>query len=582
MPGLRRRRWRPRRHRWPLRDYRVAEDQILALEAIALGLLPQRGQHTSHALVQEGQILHNCADRGPARRHRTVLSTGETPNLSFAQLTMAAARLAWASRSGAALCVAAWLLRPTVSIQADATQPDSPCALGCPPADALLPLDEGRAMSGHDGRLRSARWVIERLTREAVTRKDADRKGMQFYEDPRVDRRVRGHLDHYSASGFTRGHLAPAMNHRFTRDGLESTFALSNISPQLSTFNAGAWLQLEIFVNKLPHLYEDVFVMSGPLFLPEPLPENNNQPEGSMPNGPSHELRIRTLGSPPFVIPIPTHFFKVVVARRPRARRPGRDLHHGPPIDHEVAVAAWVLPHAARYPRGAELAHYAVSLDLLEAATGFRVFPAAIDAATRGALDVQAAGVGLHRGPEVARARAAQAGFITDPTQPATPLPVPWLAAPHPEAPTHSAEQRRVVVIDAPVVGPLGSTIHLCSVVECATPPLGRVRAFVRWRLAGEAPYDASWVSDQHSHSSVGEAKAPPATILGDLDQSTLDAMLSGIYRAPASEAARGTLQPRTADDEDHEVLDLDRVEERPRSAEVRADGSVEEDHPRK
>ena len=49
---------------------------------------------------------------------------------------------------------------------------------------------------------------------------------------------------------------------------MQETFLLTNILPQNQSMNCGLWRDLEEFSRKLTHRYEDVRVVSGPLFLP--------------------------------------------------------------------------------------------------------------------------------------------------------------------------------------------------------------------------------------------------------------------------------------------------------------------------
>jgi hypothetical protein len=47
-----------------------------------------------------------------------------------------------------------------------------------------------------------------------------------------IERRFRSKLDDYRGSGYDRGHMAPASNHKTTQDTMDETFTLSNTSPQ--------------------------------------------------------------------------------------------------------------------------------------------------------------------------------------------------------------------------------------------------------------------------------------------------------------------------------------------------------------
>ena len=90
-------------------------------------------------------------------------------------------------------------------------------------------------MSCYDARTRNPRWVAEALTAEGSRGGEgsANRTGVPFSEDGALPRRFRASLDDFRASGFDRGHLAAAANHRGAGpEALRATFTLSNVSPQ--------------------------------------------------------------------------------------------------------------------------------------------------------------------------------------------------------------------------------------------------------------------------------------------------------------------------------------------------------------
>jgi len=73
----------------------------------------------------------------------------------------------------------------------------------------------------------------------------------------------------YRGSGFDRGHLAAAGNHRLCQKHVDQTFFLSNIAPQVGVgFNRNSWNRLEKYVRKLTKTYKNVYVCTGPMYLP--------------------------------------------------------------------------------------------------------------------------------------------------------------------------------------------------------------------------------------------------------------------------------------------------------------------------
>lgn len=63
--------------------------------------------------------------------------------------------------------------------------------------------------------------------------------------------------------------MAAAGNHRITQQHCDQTFVLSNMAPQVGKgFNRDAWNNLEMHIRKLTHFYKNVYVCTGPLYLP--------------------------------------------------------------------------------------------------------------------------------------------------------------------------------------------------------------------------------------------------------------------------------------------------------------------------
>ncbi|XP_074900934.1 nuclease EXOG, mitochondrial isoform X2 [Buteo buteo] len=73
----------------------------------------------------------------------------------------------------------------------------------------------------------------------------------------------------YLGSGWSRGHMAPAGDNKFSTRAMAETFYLSNIVPQNYENNAGFWNRMEMYCRELTERFEDVWVVSGPLTLPQ-------------------------------------------------------------------------------------------------------------------------------------------------------------------------------------------------------------------------------------------------------------------------------------------------------------------------
>ena len=63
--------------------------------------------------------------------------------------------------------------------------------------------------------------------------KYVSRSKMKFVEDQSFHAYHRSTNKDYSGSGYDRGHLAAAANHRNSESAMNQTFVLSNVSPQV-------------------------------------------------------------------------------------------------------------------------------------------------------------------------------------------------------------------------------------------------------------------------------------------------------------------------------------------------------------
>lgn len=165
---------------------------------------------------------------------------------------------------------------------------------GLPSNDNLRLFDE--FVLSYDRRLRSAIWVLEHLTKEGLAG-SGDRDDAKFHEDKVLNECSRATSADYRCSNYDRGHLAAAANHKGSQEALDQTFTYSNISPQTSSLNRGAWARLESYVRWRAKRSKNLYVVSGPLYLPIKAKDGNLY------------VTYRVLGNNH--ISVPTHYFKV-------------------------------------------------------------------------------------------------------------------------------------------------------------------------------------------------------------------------------------------------------------------------------
>ena len=174
-----------------------------------------------------------------------------------------------------------------------------------------------------------ANWVAYELTAdETVARVKRNNK---FITDPNVKTGTAENAD-YLHSNLDRGHLAPAGDMCWSQKSMEESFYLSNISPQVPTFNRGIWENFEELVRKWAVDYGSVYVVTGPV-LSKGLPVIGKNK-----------------------IAVPKYFFKVVLD------------YNGP----EVKGLGFLVPNDQQHK---DIKSYLVSIDSIEKVTGINFFP---------------------------------------------------------------------------------------------------------------------------------------------------------------------------------------------------------------
>ncbi|CAD6189104.1 unnamed protein product [Caenorhabditis auriculariae] len=138
----------------------------------------------------------------------------------------------------------------------------------------------------YDRKTRTAHWVCEHLT--------PDRP------DESVHKYFQSRNEDYKGSGFDRGHLAAAGNHRRSQSSVDQTFLLTNMSPQVGKgFNRDKWNCLEKYCRGRAKKALNTYILTGPLYLPR------KELDGSL------YVKYQVIGANH--VAVPTHFFKVLL-----------------------------------------------------------------------------------------------------------------------------------------------------------------------------------------------------------------------------------------------------------------------------
>lgn len=157
---------------------------------------------------------------------------------------------------------------------------------------------------GHSALSRIPYWVCEHSVPSELSG-PGDRDNSKFKPDPKLGGQPRAVLADYKGSGYDRGHMAPAANHKKTQDLMNETFFLSNMVPQFGpTFNRGIWAELESLVRDWTKKRGECWIISGPMFY-DPLEEDDATADGLVP--------YFTIGDGE--VAVPTHCYKIVLSK---------------------------------------------------------------------------------------------------------------------------------------------------------------------------------------------------------------------------------------------------------------------------
>jgi endonuclease G, mitochondrial len=107
-----------------------------------------------------------------------------------------------------------------------------------------------------------AAWVAYKLDKNSIN--DSIKRKDNFREDPSISTGS-ATLNDYLNSGYDRGHLAPAKAMSFNKVTMSESFFMSNMSPQVPSFNRGIWKKLEEEVRGWIGISDSLYVVTGPV-----------------------------------------------------------------------------------------------------------------------------------------------------------------------------------------------------------------------------------------------------------------------------------------------------------------------------
>lgn len=180
-------------------------------------------------------------------------------------------------------------------------------------------------------------WVAYTITREKLV--SVIKRTDDFRADTSITTGSATPAD-YKASGYDRGHLAPAADMQWSSETMHESFLMSNMTPQAPQLNRGMWKELEENVRKWAQNFGEVTVVTGPV-LEKPSAEYSS------------------IGSNK--VAVPEFFYKALLSKS----------NNG-----DTIMAAFIMPN--KKCEG-EIWDYAVSVDEIEERTGIDFFSALDD-----------------------------------------------------------------------------------------------------------------------------------------------------------------------------------------------------------
>ncbi len=218
-----------------------------------------------------------------------------------------------------------------------------------------------------------------------------------FHETKSLSPHHRSRNNYYRNSGYDRGHLAPAANYNYNSNHKLDTYTLTNISPQHPVFNRKIWSKVEEWVRQLVkkindddgNQCEEVYVITGPVWLPSKQLhyKSGKNMKGSKRN--VYEYSFHGIGSPPSLVHVPTHFFKLVFTMKKKVGSnniSSTDHDNGQNVvnsnlslESVDQFAAFVIPNYESTDDNADeevkLSDFIVRIGDIEAVTGISFFP---------------------------------------------------------------------------------------------------------------------------------------------------------------------------------------------------------------
>jgi endonuclease G len=178
---------------------------------------------------------------------------------------------------------------------------------------------------------KQAEWAAYYLTPASIS--GTQKRASKFMPDPLLQAPVKPSA--YIKTGYDRGHLCPAADMKLNGASMTESFYMSNMSPQVPSFNRGIWSKLEDKVREWALEKNGVYVVTGPLL-------------------------NKSCGTIADAITVPCSFYKIIFKQTP----------------HGAEAIAFILSNAGS---SLPLKQFVVTIDYLESLTGIDFFASLSD-----------------------------------------------------------------------------------------------------------------------------------------------------------------------------------------------------------
>lgn len=164
-------------------------------------------------------------------------------------------------------------------------------------------------------------------------------KDNQYPNDPDIDKQYQFTSDPFWNSGYDHGHICPSADRLGSEMANYQTFYLTNMMPQVNSFNAGVWSSMEGKLRDWSKTFDTLYVCKG----------------GTIDN---EQYIINYLGSGDNKIPIPKYFFMAVLGKNSMGY---------------TAMAFWI-EHSGKISKSSNLNNYLINVRELEKKTNIDFF----------------------------------------------------------------------------------------------------------------------------------------------------------------------------------------------------------------